>query len=150
MSSAVANYWINLILDHMCRTATWAKPAALWWGLFTTAPTYTGSGGVEVSTVGTGYGRVNLAPLNANYTATQGGVAGASSGTAALCTNAVAIQYGTPLLNWGNIVAAAAFDASTAGNMELIAALTTSIQVNAGGVAPAIPIGGLSIYLPVP
>jgi hypothetical protein len=149
MTCAVANYWINLILDHMLRTATWTKPTALHWGLFTVAPTYN-SAGTEVSTSGTGYGRVNLPPLNTNYAATQGGTTGASSGTTALCTNAVAIQYGTPLVNWGNILAAAAFDAATAGNMELIATLVTPLQVNAGNVPPVIVAGNLSILFPVP
>lgn len=150
MASSVSNYLINLALDHICRTPTWAKPSAIYWALMTTMPNYQNVGGVEVG-AGLGYARVNLAPLNTNYTATQGGTTGASSGTAALCTNALPIQYGNPIGgNWGLIVGACAFDALTGGNLQLLGYPTVAFQVNSGDQAPYIPAGSLSIFFPVP
>ncbi len=148
MSSAFAftNFTKNLLLDHLLRTATWGKPGALWWGLFTTAPDETG-GGVEVAIAG-GYGRVQLNPLNANYMATQGGNSGASTGTSGLSSNSVVIQFLAPSINWGNALAIGVFTAQTAGSLYGWALLAPSLQINAGDVAPAVPIGNLILQVP--
>jgi hypothetical protein len=144
---ALTNFTKNLLIDHLLRTASWAKPSALWWALFTTAPDETTGSGVEVVVAG-GYGRVQLSPSDANYTATQGGNTGASSGTSGLSSNSLVIQYAAPTTNWGNAVAIAAMSASTAGNMYAWAPLQPTFQINAGDLAPAVPIGSLIFVIP--
>lgn len=144
---ALTNVAKNYLIDHLWRTAAMPKPLVWWWALFTVAPTEVG-GGTEVTTVSTGYGRVELDPSNANYASTQGTTSGASTGSTGLTSNAVAIQYGAPLLNWGSIAAIGAFDANTAGNLWVWAPVSPALQINQGDLAPAIPIGALVFRLP--
>jgi hypothetical protein len=144
---ALTNFSKNLLLDHLLRTASWSKPSALWWALFTTAPDETAASGIEVAIAG-GYGRVQLSPSDANYTATQGGNTGASSGSSGLSSNSLVIQYAAPATNWGNAVAIAAMTASTAGSMYAWAPLQPAFQINAGDIAPAVPIGSLIFQIP--
>jgi hypothetical protein len=136
--SALTNYAENMIVDHRYRGRTWTKPTAIWFALFTAMPGEAG-GGTEVT--GGSYARVNLAPSNTNYTATQGGTSGDSSGTSGQTTNAVAITFPAPTANWGTVIGMAEMDASTAGNMWLYAPLTVNKTVNNGDPAPSFPIG---------
>jgi len=127
------NYLENKLADHLFRAATFAKPTALWVGLFTAAPSDAG-GGTEVT--GGSYARVNLAPSDTNWLATQGGTSGASSGTGGATGNAVVIAYPAPTANWGTITHFAIFDASTAGNPLVWGALSVSRVVNNGDPGP--------------
>lgn len=141
MSNA-SDYLENQLVDHVFRTATYAKPTVLYYGLFTVTPS-DAAGGTEVT--GGSYARVNVAPLNTNYTATQGGTAGASSGTGGNTTNAVAITFPAPTGNWGSVVAYGIFDAITAGNMLIWGPLNTAKTINNGDAAPAFAIGNFSL-----
>lgn len=138
---AMSKYLFNQLIDHVFRTATMAKPAHLYLALFTTQPNVDGSG-TEVS--GGSYARVQLDPLNANYTATQGGTSGASSGSAGTTTNAAAFTFPAPTGNWGNVGYWALFDASSGGNLWLCGSLQAVQVVLSGDPAPSIPIGALS------
>jgi len=132
----------NLIVDHLFRTRTWTKPTHQWVALFTAAPSDAG-GGTEVT--GGSYARVDLAPLDANWTATQGGTSGNSTGTTGQVTNAVAITYPAPTADWGSIGWFAIMDASTAGNMLIWDALTAARTVLNGDPAPSFAVGSLKI-----
>lgn len=138
--TAMTDYLENKYIDNLLRTTTFARSAINAHALFTAAPGETG-GGTEVT--GGAYARIDLPPLDTNYTATQGGTTGVSSGTAGLSDNAVIITFPTPTANWGLVVSWAMFDALTVGNMEVYAALTASKTINNGDPAPTFPIGDL-------
>jgi len=137
--AAFSDYLENQLIDHIFRTATYTKPTALWYALFTAAPSDSG-GGTECS--GGAYARVNLAPLNTNYNATQGGTAGASSGTGGLTDNAVPITFPAPSgAGWGLVTHFGIFDASSGGNLLIHGALTVSKTINDGDPAPSFTAG---------
>jgi hypothetical protein len=140
--SQASDYLENQIIDHLFRGATFAKPANLYFALFTSAPSDTG-GGTEVT--GGSYARVAITPSNTNFNATQGGTSGASSGTGGNTTNAVAITFPAPTANWGTVVAYGIFDATSGGNLLIWGNLNTSKTINNGDAAPSFTAGNLSI-----
>ena len=142
--AAMSDYLENLLIDFLFRTAGFTKPTALHIALFTAAPSDSG-GGTEVT--GGSYARVNLAPLDTNWNATQGGTTGASSGTGGLTDNAVDITFPAPTANWGSITHFAVFDAATGGNLLLHGALTAAKTVNSGDPAPKFVAGDLDVTL---
>jgi hypothetical protein len=132
----------NLIIDHLFRSRTWAKPTAIYVALFTAAPSDSG-GGTEVS--GGSYARVALAPLDTNWTATQGGTTGNSSGTSGQTANAVAITFPAPTANWGTVTHYGLFDAASSGNLWIWDALTAAQAITSGGATAAFAAGALQI-----
>jgi hypothetical protein len=121
---------------HIFRTGSFTKPTVLGVALFTVTPSDSG-GGTEVS--GGGYARVDLPPLDANWTA--------ASATDGATDNAVAITFPTPSANWGTVVAFGIFDATTAGNLLVWGAITPSKTINNGDPAPAFAIGALDVTI---
>jgi hypothetical protein len=141
-TAQASDYLENKLIDHLFRTATFAKPAALYIALFTAAPADLG-GGTEV--VGGGYLRANLAPLDTNWKATQGGTSGASAGTGGVTSNAAAITFPTPTGNWGTVTHFGIFDAASAGNLLIWDALTAARTILNGDPAPSFAIDALQI-----
>ena len=139
-----SDYLENKLIDHLFRTATFAKPAGLYVALFTAAPS-DAAGGTEVT--GGAYARVNLAPLDTNWKATQGGTSGASSGTGGLTANAVAITYPAPTANWGTVTHFGIFDAPSGGNLLIWDALTAPRTIINGDPAPAFAVDQLAITI---
>lgn len=115
-SSYLCNTFLNLIFNGTAYTA----PATLYCALFTVAPTDTAAG-TEVTT-GTGYARQPIAPSTSNF----------STASAQTLSNSVAIVFPTATGSWGTVVAAAFFDASTAGHMLYWGPLGSSVTVNSG------------------
>ncbi|ASS33928.1 head protein [Acidovorax phage ACP17] len=128
-SSTASNYIHNALMGHVLKAAPYTAPTSLWVALFTTVPALTGTGGVEVSTSGTNYGRVQIVA--------NSGWAG-PSGTNQEYTNAADLSFLVPTANWGTITGAGLYDASTGGNLTWIAVLTTPKVVNNGDGAPRI------------
>lgn len=141
-TAQATDYLENLVIDHLFRARTWAKPTAQYLALFTVAPSDTG-GGTEVT--GGSYARVNLAPSDTNWYATQGGTSGNSSGTTGLTANAVAIVFAAPTANWGTVTHFAIMDASSGGNMLIWDALTAPRTILNGDSAPSFAVGALQI-----
>lgn len=141
-TAQASDYLENAIIDHLFRSRTFAKPAALYVALFTAAPSDAG-GGTEVA--GGGYARVNLAPADANWSATQGGVAGNSSGTSGQTGNAAIITYPAPSGAWGTVTHFGIFDALTGGNLLIWDALTTPRTIANGDPAPTFQVAALQI-----
>ena len=137
-----SDYLENKLIDHLFRTATFAKPAALWIALLTGAPSDAG-GGTEVA--GGGYARVNLPPSDTNWRATQGGTTGASAGTTGTTANAVVVAFPAPSANWGTVSHFAIYDAPTGGNLLIWDALTAARPILAGDPAPTFNLDALSI-----
>ena len=129
-----SDYLEGQIRAHIFRTATFTKPTALWIALFTVTPSDSG-GGTEVT--GGSYARVNLPPLDANWTAPDA--------TGGLTDNAVAITFATPSANWGVVVAFGIFDASSAGNLYVWGPITPNKTINNGDPAPSFAIGALDV-----
>lgn len=137
-SSSATDYWHQKMMDFVLKGAALVPVGNLWIGLFTTVPSLAGSGGVEVSTSSTGYGRVAIVSgAGTQWT----GPTGANKDY----TNSVDLQYAIPSANWGNVVGAGVFDAETGGNLLYVGTLTTAKQVNNGDGAPRILAGQLKI-----
>jgi hypothetical protein len=122
-----SNYAEDKINNHIMGKTAFTMPS-VWVALFTAAPTDAG-GGTEVS--GNAYARV----------ATTGSTWNTSA--SGLITNALAITFPAATGSWGTVGWWATFDASTAGNMLLWAALTTSVSPTTGNT-PSFAPGALS------
>lgn len=101
-----SRYLENQLVDHLFRSATFPKPAAIYVALL--------AGGVEIA--GGGYARVAVPPGDQHWTATQGGTAGPSTGTTGTTTNAAAVQFPPSSADWGTVTDCALYDAATGGN----------------------------------
>jgi hypothetical protein len=129
-------------LDHWFRSTPWVKPTQKWWALFTSAPAFDGTGAQEVAAFG--YVRVELDAGDANYSAE---ITPAGSGSAQLISNAVLIQFGEILADYGRIVGVGCFDAAIGGNLEGFALLDSPFNVLAGDAPPYFPPGMLKIQV---
>jgi len=109
-----SDYYENKVIDHMLRNQAFTPPSTVYVGLYTAAPTDAG-GGTEVS--GGSYARQAVTLAAASNGATQ---------------NSADITFPTATADWGTIVAAGLFDASTAGNLLAWNNLTASKTVNNG------------------
>lgn len=113
------------VLNHILRASDDPRPAATYVGLYTANPTDSG-GGTEVT--GGSYARVQIvqgtgawdAPTAADPVATQ---------------NTAAVTFPAATANWGTVTGWGLFDASTAGNLLIWSALTTSRVINNGDTA---------------
>ncbi len=123
--SQMSDYLETQIGNVLFRTQTAWKPAAIYLALFTAAPSDSG-GGTEVT--GGSYARVAVTQLDVNWNAPSAGDG--------LFSNVGDIAFPTPTANWGTITHFGIFDASTAGNLLIWGALTTSKTVNNGDPAP--------------
>ena len=117
------------LLDHIGGNGGYTAPTP-YVGLFTAAPSDAG-GGTEVT--GGSYARVNA---NTSF--------GAASGTT--MSNDAAITFTTATASWGTVTHFGIFDASTAGNLLIWAALGTSQAVGSDNTA-SFAIGELDITL---
>lgn len=144
LGTALSDYLENKLIDHLFRATSYTKPTTLAVALYTAAPGETG-GGTEVS--GGSYARVSNNPSDTNWKGTQGNTTGASSGTGGQTSNAVSITFPAPTANWGVITHFAILDATSAGNLLIYGALTTSKTVNNGDAAPSFPIDAMTFTL---
>lgn len=135
-SSTASNFQHQKFMDLLLKNIAYTPPATLYVALFTTVPALAGTGGVEVSTSGTAYGRVAI---------TAGTGWTGPSGANLDYTNTADIAFSVPTANWGTITGAGLYDASTAGNLCYVATLTTPKTVNNGDGAPRILAGQLKI-----
>ena len=142
--SAMSDFLENKLVDHLLRNTAYSMPATIYVGLYTATPSDAG-GGTEVT--GGSYARVQVGPSTTAWNATQGGTAGASSGTGGQTANAADITFPAPTANWGTVTHFGIFDAATSGNLLMWAALAASKVVNSGDAAPKFLAGALTITL---
>lgn len=153
--AAMTDFLENKIIDWLFRAqaigitgasaAAGTGPTTLYVGLFTANPSDTG-GGTEVT--GGSYARVAVTSSLINWAGTQAAASTtASSGTGGTTSNNAAITFPTPSANWGTVTGFGIFDASTAGNLLIYAALTTSKTVNNGDPAPSFAISALTVQI---
>jgi hypothetical protein len=142
--SDFSNVLENRLIDHIFRNTAYPMPTTIYVGLYTATPSDAG-GGTEVT--GGSYARVQVGPSTTAWNATQGGTAGASSGTGGQTANAADITFPAPTANWGVVTHFGIFDAVTAGNLLFWAALAASKTVNGGDAAPKFLAGALTVTL---
>lgn len=129
---AKTNYERNRTLDvRYGGSASYTKPGTVYIGLFTSMPTVLGNDGTEVS--GGSYARVAVTNNATNF---PNAAAGAKS-------NGVAITFPQATAAWGAVVGVGIFDASSGGNLQDFALLTTPKTVQNGDVF-SLPIGQAS------
>lgn len=116
--AAMSDYLEAQVLNVIFRTQVAWKPAAIYFALFTAAPSDSG-GGTEVT--GGSYARTQVTQADANWNApTTGG----------LTDNVNAITFPTATASWGTVTHVGIFDASTAGNLLFHGALASSKVVD--------------------
>lgn len=122
-----SSYVDNKLIDHLLGSATYTKPSALYVALFVGNPA---SGGTEVTTSSSAYVRQSAAFTISTNSA----------------SNTAAIEYATATASWGTIDYIAIYDASTAGNQLVSAALSAAKTIASGDVL-RIPASNLSVTL---
>lgn len=140
----LTNFLRNKVYDHVFRNRSYTVPSNIYVALYTAAPTAAG-GGTEVS--GGSYARVHVGPSDTDWTATQGGTSGASSGTDGTGENAATITFPAPTGSWGVVTHVGIFDASTSGNLLWFAQLGQPKTVNSGDPAPTFQAAALQLSL---
>jgi hypothetical protein len=113
---SLTNTYENTVLDWLLTTDAATRPTSWYVGLFTSDPTETGAAGTEVS--GGSYART--------------AVTFSITGNAA--TNSAAVEFPEATATWGTITHIGVMDASSAGNMIVHAALTSSKAIASGDV----------------
>ena len=129
-AQSLSDYFENNVIDLAFRAQTWTISANFFVGL-STAACSDSSFGTEVT--GGSYARVSVARSLANWAGTQGaGSTTASTGTGGVTSNNNAINFTTPTAGWGTVTHFFIADASSAGNLIICQALTTSKTINTG------------------
>ena len=140
-AGSLSDYLENKLIDHVFRGQAYTAPVTIYVELYTSACSDSARG-TEVS--GGSYARASLAASLANWAGTQSaGSTTASSGTGGTTSNNAAISFATPSAGWGLVTHVGLSDASTAGNMLICIALTTSKTINSGDTV-SFPIASLT------
>jgi hypothetical protein len=135
--TALTNYTENKLIDHLFRTATFAKPTTLYVGLATAvASTETGS---LTEVTGGSYARVARNPANANWL-------DASVLNEGTTSNIASIQFPTATADWGTITHIFFADALTGGNIWMINLLTNARTIT-NGTTPSFGAGALTFQV---
>jgi hypothetical protein len=135
-SATSSNFFANKEMSKLLKGEDYTPPTKIWVGLFTTAPNLDNTGGVEVSTSGTGYKRV---PIE------QGTGWTGPTGTAQTWSNTQDLVFPTPTGNWGSVRSIALYTAETDGDLLFVGYLTTAKSVSATDNAPIIHANQLRI-----
>lgn len=110
-----SNYLELAILDHVLGAGAFAKPATVWFALYSVLPTDAGAGTELTSGTATGYVRLAVTNNTTNFpAATTNGVSGKGEKTLAVAASFVA-NGGAG--NWPTVVGFGMFDASSVGNL---------------------------------
>jgi hypothetical protein len=115
-----STYLANAILDHMLGGPDYVRPATVYIGIFTTAPSAGGSGGVEAT--GGGYARIPITNNATNFPASSSGIK----------YNGVAFNWSAFTANMGTFNACGIFDAASGGNLLRWGPLNAPRTVNSG------------------
>ena len=151
--AANTDYFENKLIDFLFRgqalgitgasAAAGTGPATLYIGLIGVAGT-DASPGTELT--GTNYARVAVTSSLANWAGTQGaGTTAVSSGSSGTTSNNIAVTFQVSGIGgWGTAVEWGVFDAATAGNEVIRAALGGSMVIGSAGITPAFAAGTLT------
>lgn len=145
MATDLTNYAENKIVDHVFRATAFSEssPANYYVSLHSSACSDSANG---TELTGGSYARTAIARSTAAWLGTHGSATGASSGTNGTISNAAAITLPTATGDWTTATHWQIFDASTAGNAIICAALTASRTITTGATA-SFAIGALTIQI---
>lgn len=132
--AALTNYTENQLINHIFRTATFAKPTTLYVGLILSGTDFEAGTVTEVTAAG--YARVARNPLDANW---------AASTTTGTTSNVLTIQFPAATADWGTVTYFGIWDAATGGNLLIYAPL--SIRYIASGVNTSFAPGVLTFQI---
>jgi len=132
---ALTNYTENNIINHIFRTASFAKPSVLYIGLITTLTD--GEAGTVTEVTGGSYARVARNPLDTNWDVTT------TTGTTA---NTASIQFPAATADWGAVTSFGIWDAATGGNLLIYSALTNPRTIT-NGTTPSFGAGALTFQI---
>jgi hypothetical protein len=121
----------------------WAPPSNLYLGLLT--GDVTNNIFTEVSKLGTGYDRIELASNATTWKSTQNDNAGNSTGAGGIIKNSARIDWDTVTGTYGLVRGLGLFDSATDGNLLWVMPLTTNVRVDLGDEPPYILAGNLQV-----
>ncbi len=125
-TGAFSDYTENNIVRALLRnTAFPTPPTSVYVALFTTMPSEANSGGTEVT--GGSYARQAVS-TGTSGTGVGSGFTDPSAGNG-LTSNVNDVVFPVATANWGTIVGAAVYDASSGGNLIWLSDLDTSVQI---------------------
>lgn len=134
--AALTNYLENKLIDHILQNTAFTSPATLYVALFTAVTD--GEAGT-VTEVATGsYARVAVTASVSNWSDATG-----NNGTTA---NVNTVTFPTATVDWGTVTHFGIYDAPTAGNLLIYAALTASRNITTGST-PSFAASALTIQL---
>lgn len=133
--TALTNYTENNLINHIFRTASFAKPSTLYIGLITTLTD--GEAGTVTEVTGGSYARIARNPLDANWDVTT------TTGTTA---NTASIQFPAATADWGTVTSFGIWDAATGGNLLIYSALTNARTIT-NGTTPSFGAGALTFQI---
>lgn len=125
---ALTQYLAPKLADHVLGNTAFTMPSQLWGALLLSSPGFSGSTAGEISTVDTGYGRVDLA-----------GKMGAADLSTGISQLSEVINVGPALVDWGTITHFALMTAETGGDMLAYAELSESETISAEGQFQRVP-----------
>lgn len=134
--TAFTNYTESEVIKHIFRTGSFTKPTNIYVGLMSAAATPEAGTVTELS--GGSYARVSVPPLDANWTDATAG-----NGTT---SNAGVVTFPAATGDWTTATHFGIWDASTAGNLLVYAALTASRTITTGATA-SFAIGALTVQV---
>lgn len=143
-AGALTDYLENKLVDHLFRGTAYSPAGPYYVGLMTSACSDSAAG-TEVS--GGSYARVSITKADATWKGTHGSATGASSGTNGTISNAASITFPAPTANWGSVTHWGIWDASSAGNLLVCAALTVGKTINNGDAAPSFGVDAMTIQI---
>lgn len=130
----LSDYLENKLLDHLLKATAYTRPATLYFGLYTSAPSDSG-GGVEPAAASYARSAVTNDSTNFPNCAITGNP---------IKANATIISFPTAESSWGTITHWGIFDAATSGNLLAWGSFTSSRSV-ATGDSPKLAAGTISI-----
>lgn len=125
------NYLDNKIMDHVFGKTTYTAPTTFYFGLSTSAANKTGT---VVEPSGNNYSRVSVTNNTTNF-------ANASNGTKSTGADVV---FTAPSGSWGTIKSVFIADASSSGNV-LVMADVTAVTIDGSSPTPTFASGAFSI-----
>jgi hypothetical protein len=134
--AAFTNYLENKLIDHIFQNTTFTSPSTLYVALFTAVSD--GEAGTVTEVSGGDYARVAVTANSSNWADATG-----NNGTT---SNVNAVTFPAATADWGTVTHFGIYDASTAGNLLVYAALTSSRNIT-NGSTPSFAAGALTVQI---
>lgn len=134
--AAFTNYLENKLIDHIFQNTAFTSPSTLYVALFTAVSD--GEAGTVTEVSGGSYARVAVTANSSNWSDATG-----NNGTT---SNVNAVTFPAATADWGTVTHFGIYDASTAGNLLVYAALTSSRNIT-NGSTPSFAAGALTVQI---